>query len=104
MGDPGNWSITSSGPMVKNNILVQEIDLSYAIFAYNRALKNGELFAMTFGKKAGFCYYDDEDRGIFWSNDPQMTVREMMEKLNLKEEREELQHDLGVYRRAGIRA
>jgi len=104
MGDPGNWSITSSSPMVKNNILVQEIDLSYAIIAYSRALKNGELFTRTFGNKAGFRYYDDEDRGIFWSNDPHMTVREMMEKLNLKEEQEELQHDLGVYRRAGIRA
>jgi beta-ureidopropionase len=104
MGDPGNWSITSSSPMVKNNILVQEIDLSYAIIAYSRALKDGTLFARTFGNKAGFRYYDDEDRGIFWSNDPHMTVREMMEKLNLKEEQEELQHDLGVYRKAGIRA
>lgn len=104
MGDPGNWSITSSSPIVRNNILVQEIDLSYAIIAYSRALKNGELFARTFGSKAGFRYYDDEDRGIFWSNDPHMTVREMMERLHLKEEQEELQHDLGVYRKAGIRA
>jgi hypothetical protein len=60
------------------------------------------LFTKTFGDKAGFHYYDDEDRGIFWSNDPSMTIREMVAKLNLMEEQDELQHDRGVYRKAGI--
>jgi beta-ureidopropionase len=87
---------------LENNILVQEIDLSYAIVPYSRTLKNGELFTSTFGDRAGFRYYEDDDRGIFWSNDPKMTVRQMIETVGLTEEQDQLRHDREVYRNAGV--
>jgi predicted amidohydrolase len=102
MGDPGDWDRAGAGNPIQDNILVHEFDLSYAILPYSRELKNGELFRKTFGDKAGFHYYDDEDRGIFWSNDPNMTVRQMVQQLNQVEEQDALQHDRGVYRRDGI--
>jgi predicted amidohydrolase len=102
MGSPGDWDQAGGSKPIEDNILVHEIDLSYAILGYSRELKSGELFTKTFGNKAGFHYYDDEDRGIFWSNDPSMTIREMVAKLNLMEEQDELEHDRGVYHKAGI--
>jgi predicted amidohydrolase len=102
MGPTPTWSQVVDSPPIQNNILVQEIDLSYAIVPYSRKLKNGELFAKTFGDKAGFRYYQDDDRGLFWSNDPHQTVRQMLEKLDLTEEQDELQHARGVYRKAGV--
>ena len=56
----------------------------------------------TFGDKVGYRYYEDEDRGLFWSNDPQMTIRQMLRTLNLEEEREELQQARERYRKAGV--
>ncbi|MGO8720513.1 MAG: carbon-nitrogen hydrolase family protein [Acidobacteriaceae bacterium] len=85
-----------------DNILVQEIDLSYAIVGWSPTLENGKLFTKTFGDKAGFRYYDDDDRGIFWSNDPKMTVRQMIDRLGLTEEQEQLQHAREVYHKAGV--
>lgn len=85
-----------------HNLLVQEIDLSYAIVGWSPTLDNGKLFTKTFGDKAGFRYYEDDSRGIFWSNDPHMTVRQMVENLSLMEEQEELQRARGVYHKAGI--
>jgi predicted amidohydrolase len=89
------------GKPLANNILVQEIDLSYAILGWSPTLANGELFTKSFGDRAGFRYYEDDDRGIFWSNDPKMTVRQMIESLGLTEEQDELQHAREVYRKAG---
>jgi predicted amidohydrolase len=102
MGAANGWSQNVDGRLLENNILVQEIDLSYAILPYSRTLKNGELFTKTFGDRAGFRYYEDDDRGIFWSNDPKMTVRQMIDSLGQTEEQEELQHDRGVYHKAGV--
>jgi predicted amidohydrolase len=102
MGEPGGWNQVGPSKPIQDNVLVQEIDLSYAFVQYDRKLKNGELFTTTFGDKAGFRYYDDEDRGIFWSNDPHMTVGQMVRQLNLREEQDDLQHDRGVYRKTGI--
>lgn len=102
MGSPGDWDQTTVHKPIHDNILVEEIDLSYAILPYSGELKNGQLFAKTFGERAGFRYYDDDDRGIFWSNDPKMTVRQMIASLNLTEEQDELRHDRSVYHNAGV--
>lgn len=100
---PSNGLIDSVGnKTLAGNILVQEIDLSYAILGWSPTLEDGKLFTKTFGDKAGFRYYEDDDRGIFWSNDPKMTVRQMIEKLGLTEEQDELQHAREVYHRAGV--
>jgi hypothetical protein len=62
---------------LENNIEVQEIDLSYTILPWSMNLDSGKLFTKTFGDKVGFRYYEDECRGIFWSNDPHRTIHQM---------------------------
>ncbi len=49
-----------SGGKLENNILVQEIDLSYAILPRSMNLDNGRLFTKTFGDKVGFRYHEKE--------------------------------------------
>ena len=85
-----------------NNILVQELDLSYAIVPYSRALQRGEALTKAYGDKAGYRYYQDEELGLFWSNDPHMTIRQMLRHLGLEEAQEEYQHAAEFYHKAGI--
>ena len=59
-------------------ILVEELDLSYAILPWSSKLRNGAALKQAYGDKVGFHYYEDEDLGIFWSNDPGITVGEMV--------------------------
>lgn len=93
-----------TGPdgLLENNVLAEEIDLSYAIVPWSGALQNGELISKTYGDRAGFHYYQDDDRGIFWSNDPHTTIRQMLRKLGLREEQEELQADRERYHQLGV--
>ncbi|MGH9328762.1 MAG: carbon-nitrogen hydrolase family protein [Terriglobia bacterium] len=102
MGPHGAWNQPSISKLFHNNTLVEEIDLSYAILPYSRSLEKGALVSRTFGDKAGFRYYDDEERGIFWSNDRGMTIHQMAEKLNQIEEQVDTQEDREFYLRAGV--
>jgi predicted amidohydrolase len=86
----------------KDNILVQEIDLSYAILPWSSALKNGEALQKAYGDKVGYRYYEDEDRGMFWSNDPHVTIRQMLRSMNLMEEQEEFERAESFYHKAGV--
>ncbi|HYA64176.1 MAG TPA: hypothetical protein VED66_13315 [Candidatus Sulfotelmatobacter sp.] len=91
-----------NGGKLENNILVQEIDLSYAILPWSVKLDSGKLFTKTFGDKVGFRYYEDACRGIFWSNDPHMTIHQMAESLHRLEEQVQMQHHGEIYRGAGV--
>ncbi|HEV2491582.1 MAG TPA: carbon-nitrogen hydrolase family protein [Terriglobia bacterium] len=86
----------------RDNILVQEIDLSYAILPWSAALKNGEALRKVYGDKVGYRYYEDEDRGMFWSNDPHLTIRQMLRSMGLMEEQEELERAESLYHKAGV--
>ena len=86
----------------EDNILVQELDLSYALLPWSSPLKNGEGLKKVYGDKVGYHYYEDEDLGIFWSNDPQMTIRHMLRGLGLLEEQEEMQRVDEAYHQAGV--
>ena len=86
----------------ENNILVQELDLSYAILPWSPALKNGEGLQKVYGDKVGYRYYEDEDCGMFWSNDPHVTIRQMLRSLGLVEVQEEFQRAEEFYNKAGI--
>jgi predicted amidohydrolase len=97
-GDSNHQGIRPS----QDNVLVQEVDLSYALLPWSRQLKNGKGMTEVFGDKVGYHYYEDEDCGIFWSNDPHMTIRQMMGKLGLEEQQEQFQHDEGVYHKDGV--
>lgn len=66
-------------------ILVEEIDLSYVILPWAPQLRNGETLKEKFGDKIGFRYYEDEDCGIFWSNDATISVEKMVEEIGLKD-------------------
>lgn len=67
------------------SVLVHEIDLSYAILHWESALEEGEALRRKYGERVGFNYYHSEDNGLFWSNDPKMTIGQMIGSLNLTE-------------------
>lgn len=85
------------------SILVHELDLSYAILPWSSKLRNGEVLKKAYGDKVGFRYYEDEDRGIFWSNDPGITVGEMVRSIGVLEIEEEMARVRQFYRKAGMR-
>jgi len=82
--------------------LVQELDLSYAILPWSPGLHNGDAFKEKYGTRGGFRYYRDEDRGIFWSNDPQTPIGEMIRSMGLSEAHEELRRIRKLYEKAGV--
>src|SRR5262245_33653816 len=82
--------------------LVHEIDLSYAIVPWSTKLKKGATLKASYGDRIGFHYYEDEDCGVFWSNDSKVTIREMIQSIGAREMEEEMAHVRGVFRRAGI--
>lgn len=84
------------------SILVQEIDLSYAILPWSSKLRNGAALQQAYGEKVGFHYYEDEDQGIFWSNDPKTPIGEMVRSLGLLEIEEEMARVSQFYRKAGV--
>ncbi len=83
-------------------ILVEELDLSYAILPWSSKLRNGKALKEKYGDRIGFRYYEDEDCGIFWSNDRQVPVRQMVRALGLDEAEEQLVSVQEVYRKAGV--
>jgi predicted amidohydrolase len=84
-------------------ILVHELDLSYAILPWQPSLQNGKAMHKKYGDKVGFRYYEDEDCGIFWSNDPQLTVAEMARSIGVLEAEPMLERVRSSYRKARVR-
>ncbi len=66
-------------------VLVHQIDLSYAVLGWSAHLRDGKAFSDKYGDKAGYHYEPREDLGMFWSNDPQITVGSMLSSLGLEE-------------------
>jgi len=85
------------------SVLVRELDLSYALLPWSAKLRNGEALRAAYGDKVGFHYYEDEDCGIFWANDPKLTIGEMVRSLGLLELEEEMARVRQFYRTAGVR-
>lgn len=83
-------------------ILVQELDLSYAILPWSSKLQKGDALRKKYGDKVGFRYYEDEDCGIFWSNDPKVTIRRMIEPLGLVEMEDHMKQVRSLFRKAGV--
>ncbi len=67
------------------SVLVHEIDLSYARLHWEAILENGDALKRRFGDRVGFNYYDKEDMGIFWSNDPRTSIGQMIASVGLIE-------------------
>ena len=70
------------------SILVQELDLSYVVLPWSSELENGRAFTKRYGNRVGYRYYEDEDLGIFWSNDPHQTIGQMARELGIMPEKE----------------
>ncbi len=66
-------------------VLVHEVDLSFALLHWDAVLENGEALRRKFGDRVGYHYYDSEDAGIFWSNDPATPIGQMIRSLGLSE-------------------
>jgi hypothetical protein len=83
-------------------VLAQELDLTYRILPWSSKLQKGVAFTKRYGDKAGFRYYEDEDCGIFWSNDPGVPVAQMVRSLGLADWDSEHQRIRVLYRKAGV--
>ena len=71
---------TTSAP-----VLVQEIDLAYAILHWTPQLDEGRSLTKRFGNRVGCLYSARENTGVFWSNDPGKTIGAMAAELQLPE-------------------
>jgi len=77
-------------------VLAHEIDLDYVLLQWAADLREGAAMAERYGERVGFNYYPAEDRGIFWSNDPAMPIRRMVEEAGFRKDYEEFEHDRRV--------
>lgn len=69
----------------------------------NSKLRNGEALRQAYGDRVGFHYYEDEDCGIFWSNDPGITIGEMVRAIGVLELEDEMARVREFYKKARIR-
>jgi len=83
-----------------HSILVHELDLSYALLPWSSKLRNGEALRKAYGDRVGFHYYEDEDCGIFWSNDRRTTIGEMARSIGVLELEDEMARVKEFYRKA----
>jgi predicted amidohydrolase len=74
----------------EDGVFVEQIDLEYVLLHWQAALKEGKAFDEKFGARAGYRYDPAEDSGIFWSNDPQTPIMEMVRALGLEPKPEQL--------------
>jgi acetyl esterase/lipase/predicted amidohydrolase len=69
----------------REEILVHQLDLSYALLGWSAPLRDGRALTERYGDKVGYHYEPREDLGLFWSNDPQTTIGAMIRSLGLEE-------------------
>jgi predicted amidohydrolase len=93
----------SAQTLSPDSTLVHQLDLSYAIVPWQPKLRKGEALRKKYGDKVGFRYYEDEDCGIFWSNDPQLPVAEMARSIGVLEVEPMLERVRSVYHDAHVR-
>ncbi len=72
--------VTSAPAMV-----VREVDLAYAILHWSETLHEGRALQERFGSRVGYDYSSREDTGIFWSNDPHVSIGAMIAEFGLRE-------------------
>ena len=74
----------------QDGVLVEQIDLEYVIMHWQAILREGKAFDEAYGARAGYRYDPAEDSGIFWSNDPQTPIGEMVQALKLEPKPDQL--------------
>jgi predicted amidohydrolase len=68
-----------------DKVLVQELDLSYAVLGWSPLLREGKGLSDQYGERVGYHYEPREDLGMFWSNDPHTRIGAMIQSLGLEE-------------------
>ncbi len=66
-------------------VMVHEIDLAYALLHWSETLQGGRALTERFGERVAGDYSNREDSGVFWSNDPKVTIGAMIRELGLRE-------------------
>jgi predicted amidohydrolase len=65
-------------------VLVHRLDLTYMLLPWQPELRNGAAMREKYGDKVGYHYSEAEDRGLFWSNDPQLPIGRIVRDLGLE--------------------
>lgn len=73
-----------------DGVLVTEVDLSYARLNWSAHLREGRTIGEAYGDAVSYRYAPSEDIGLFWSNDPNRSIGDMLRDLGLSEEVDEL--------------
>ena len=66
-------------------VMVREVDLAYAILHWVEILQGGQVLRNRFGARVDGEYSSREDTGVFWSNDPQVSIGTMIREFGLRE-------------------
>ena len=82
---PPAWSPPGSNRTGPIDVLVHELDLSHALLGWSSTLRNGKGLTDKFGDRVGYHYSEREDVGLFWSNDPKMSIGEMVKSIDAEE-------------------
>jgi predicted amidohydrolase len=69
--------------ITEQGIMVHEIDLTYKILHWEAVLEEGAALTRKYGDRVGYDYRNDQDVGIFWSNDPAVPIARMVAELGL---------------------
>lgn len=77
----------------RDDVFVQQIDLDYVKLMWQPTLQDGRIFTERYGDRVGMRYSRAEDSGIFWSNDPEKTISEMVQELELELPKDLLQRN-----------
>lgn len=66
----------------KPGVLVHQFDLVSAAIHWNPTIDEGRLFQRRYGERIGYAWSTREDTGLFWSNDPNLSIGAMMKELD----------------------
>ncbi|MGW0228106.1 carbon-nitrogen hydrolase family protein [Actinopolymorpha singaporensis] len=66
------------------SVLVHQLDLSHVLLGWSPALREGAALRERYGDRVGFHYDAREDIGLFWSNDPKLSIDEMIGTFDLE--------------------
>jgi predicted amidohydrolase len=80
-----------------NGVFVEQIDLDYVQLTWQPALREGKAFTDKYGDRVGYRYSPAEDSGIFWSNDPNKPITEMVRELKLELPKDLLERNQRLY-------
>jgi len=87
----------------QDRVLAAEVDLSYAILGWQPTLANGKALEAAYGSQVGCRYWPEDDCGLFWSNDPNRPIGQMVRELGLVDFETEMAANASAERQARLR-